>query len=216
MGSACQQSVSNLRFQPKQDPKLWTPKSPRLWQKQLTKHLRQEQWLSVSTCLGCNQAKKLTETLVGWFLNRKACAIIPYMVCDVFLKFKMIFEKANSSYTCLWMHMSSSASICFIFKLSRPQNKHRLIAKSIQESALSTSKFTPLSYEMKSFSISLVSLQRWCQPARPPRFHVNSSQSHVATSESILCHWWKPPLLNWKTLDKGIAIAKEWIVTRTE
>lgn len=37
------------------------PKSPRLWQKQLTKHLRQEQWLSVSTCLGCNQEETNTD-----------------------------------------------------------------------------------------------------------------------------------------------------------
>ena len=40
------------------------------------------------------------------------------------------------------------------------------------------------------------------------------SQSHVATSKSILCHWWKPPLLNWERFDKGIAIAGKLIITR--
>lgn len=84
-----------------------------------------------------------------WFLNRKAYAIIPYMVCDVYLKFKRSLKKSiqvTLACGCKCHYLLQSASSC---KLSRPQNKHRLIANSIQESALSTSKFTPLSYEMK-------------------------------------------------------------------
>ena len=113
--STCQKSVSNSKFQPKQDPKLWTPK---------VQGFGKSNWQNTSAkSSGCQcqhawdaTRRKLTQTLVGWFLNRKAYAMIPYMVCDVYLKFKMIFKKVNSSYTCLWMQMSLSASICFILQ----------------------------------------------------------------------------------------------------